>query len=387
MTIHSTPAEPLADPRGLSPIETVADLVELWQREGLVSDEQRDQLCADTRAKWHITAAQPHHRPAPSHLASLAVEALGYLGGVVVVVAIGLIVGRFWSDIPAAARLALALLCTAELLGAGRAVPAVPGTAGDRLRSVLWVAACITFGGAAAMVAYDFLDLRNDPVVLIAIISGGVLALVLWRLQPRALQHTAVFAALVIGIGVAVSMIPGPESEFYNPDAPPITEFMPGMAIWAVGLVWLMFSWAQQIRPPVLGMVLGAVVMILGAATFASVAWGVYFALATVVAVIVLAVLMRNFFLLIVGAVGALQTLPAAIITLFPGVMAAAAVLLLVGIGLVLAAVLVARGRFGHPDRPPKHDWSTCSPTVAVAVSVVVVPLVAVFIVIGALTV
>lgn len=387
MTIHSTPAEPHADPRGTTDIETVADLVRVWQAEGLVSPAEQERLCADSRADWSVRTLPPQRRQPPSHLASLAVEALGYLGGVVVVVAIGLIVGRFWSDIPDAARLVLALVCTAGLLGAGRLVPAVPHTAGDRLRSVLWVAACITFGGAAAMVAYDFLDLRNDPVVLIAIISGGVLALVLWRLHPRALQHAAVFAALVISIGVAVSMIPGPESEFYNPDTPPITEFMPGMAIWAVGLVWLMFSWAQQIRPPMLGMVLGAVVMVLGAATMVSVPLGVYFALATVAAVIVLAVLMRNFLLLIVGAVGALQTLPAAIMTLFPGVLAAAGVLLLVGIVLVVAAILVARGHFGHPDRPPRHDWSICSPTVATVVTVVVVPLVAVFIVIGALTV
>lgn len=387
MTIHSTPAEPHADPRGTSDIATVADLLRLWQTEGLLTSEQQQQLSSDPHAEWALHAKAAQRRGAPGHLASLAVEALGYLGGVVVVVAIGLIVGRFWSDIPAAVRMALALLCTAGLLGAGRLVPAVPNTAGDRLRSVLWLAACVTFGGAAAMVAYDVLDWREDAVLLTAVISGGLLGLAVWWWQPRALQHAAVFAALVISTGVAVSMIPGPAGDLYNPEVPPITEFLPGAAIWTVGLVWLMFSWARRIRPPMLGMVLGAVVMVFGSATMASVPAGVYFALATVVAVIALAVLMRNFYLLIVGALGALQTLPPAIMILFPGVIAAAGVLLLVGIGLVAAAILVARGHFGQPDRPPKHDWSTCSLTVATAITVVVVPLTAVFLVIGALTV
>ena len=50
---------------------------------------------------------------------SLIAEALGYLGGVLIVVAASLITFQYWSDIPTAGRLALPASAAALLLAAG----------------------------------------------------------------------------------------------------------------------------------------------------------------------------------------------------------------------------------------------------------------------------
>ena len=79
-------------------------------------------------------------------------------------------------------------------------------------------------------------------------------------------------------------------------------------------------------------------------------------ALVTVAAMVTLAVLSRDLLVLVVGAWGALQTLPSAINTWFPGQLAAAAALLVAGTGLVAAAIWVAR-RHEEPAEEFCQGW------------------------------
>jgi hypothetical protein len=75
---------------------------------------------------WPAARAAPRGR-------SLVTEAVGYLGGVIVVVALGLITGQFWPSLPTSTRLALAGGVTVVLLAAGWAVPGRSGGPGRRL--------------------------------------------------------------------------------------------------------------------------------------------------------------------------------------------------------------------------------------------------------------
>jgi hypothetical protein len=72
---------------------------------------------------------------------------------------------------------------------------------------------------------------------------------------------------------------------------------------------------------------------------------GLVLALCTVVAVVVVAVVIHDLLLLAVGAVGALNILPAMVNEWFPGDLAAPLVLLGVGALLVTAAVYTAGAR------------------------------------------
>jgi hypothetical protein len=75
---------------------------------------------------------------------------------------------------------------------------------------------------------------------------------------------------------------------------------------------------------------------------------GMVLALCTVVAVVVLAVVVRDLLLLAVGALGALNVLPVVVNEWFPGELAAPLVLLVVGALLVTAAVYTAKRGKGH---------------------------------------
>jgi len=75
------------------------------------------------------------------------------------------------------------------------------------------------------------------------------------------------------------------------------------------------------------------------------------FSLATVVAVVVLAVVLGDLLLLAVGSLGAIQAILMAVSEWFPNSLAAALALLVVGGGLVLTAIWIARrGARGRPS-------------------------------------
>jgi hypothetical protein len=72
---------------------------------------------------------------------------------------------------------------------------------------------------------------------------------------------------------------------------------------------------------------------------------GIALALATVVALVVLALARRDLLILGIAAVAAFLVLPPAVSTWFPGSLAAPVALLVVGVGLVAVATVMARGR------------------------------------------
>src|SRR5512139_2394464 len=97
-TAHA-PAPRPQDPRLTAEVTT-------WVAEGLITDEQGARLLARGPV-----AAPPAHRPAPT---SVVAEALGYLGGVVVLVGAILIGARVWHQIDTPGRLAVLGLAAAR---------------------------------------------------------------------------------------------------------------------------------------------------------------------------------------------------------------------------------------------------------------------------------
>jgi hypothetical protein len=74
-----------------------------------------------------------------------------------------------------------------------------------------------------------------------------------------------------------------------------------------------------------------------------SAGWGYFLALATVGALIGAGVLLGDLLLLSVGALGALQALPATVLYFLPGALAAPLALLAGGVVLITVAVWAAR--------------------------------------------
>lgn len=281
--------------------------------------------------------------PVRTHLPTMLIEALGYLGGAIVVVALGLFGSYFWSSISTLVQLLVIAAIFVALLAAGIAVPQQLGGPAVRLRSVLWVAATIAWAFLVGFAVDNYAGLHDERMAAVAAWSALALGLLLWYLNRQPLQHLAVFVALLVGVGVGTYVVQGAEPGMDNP----IWE---GAAVWVVSLIWFGFAWLDKIRPAELGIALGAIGAMFGAMLCVDNP-----ALATVsmfmlVALAVAAVVRRDFLLLAIGALGSLELLPAVIITYFPGILAAALALLAVGVLLIGAALYIARRRHRQID-------------------------------------
>lgn len=339
--------------------------VESWANGGVISPGQAALMKADIEA---AKTAQVQHR---SHVASLVVEALGYLGAVIIVVGLGMIIGEFWEELPVWLTVVGALGLAAGFVAAGAVMPVDRSDAASRLRTVLYTVAVLPFAGAVAIASYEWFGLEDIQIGVAASASAAAFAAILWYVERRPLQHVAFYVAALFTVGTTTSLVAQPAGDVFY-DEMPMWVAVTGLAIWAFGLAWFLLSWAGLIKPEELGKILGAVAMVTGLMNASQKTWAMFLGLATVAVLVVLAVRLRDFGLLIVGAVGTLQLLPMLIITLFPGVLAAALALLVVGVLLVLAAVYIARRRSELAARSDGQRELRCPLPVAIAVSAAV---------------
>jgi hypothetical protein len=338
-----------------------------WVHEGLITAEQAALMRADVPLATPTAAVWPAPRAT-----SLVIEALGYLGGVLIMVALGLVVGQYWADLSIGGQLALTGAVTVLLLFAGAAVPhRRGGGVGSRLRAVLWMAAAVGLAAFLGLAGADVFGWEESAVATFAAGGAAVLATTLWYLHRQPVLHVAVLAATVATAIAATTLLP---------DA----GFLPGVAMWGVGVVWAVLSWGGLYPPRRLGVLLGSVVTTFGALFVASEGWGSALAVTTVVALVAFALLVRDLVLLTVAALGTLNVLPVVVSRFFPGVLSAAMALLTVGLFLVGAAVVTARRKRSGPAHTNRRDWSSGPrPAALTAAAVVAVAVIAVVLALG----
>jgi hypothetical protein len=299
----------------------LAGLLDHWISADIISREQADRIREDR--------AQAPRRQ--DHTGSLVTEAMGYLGGVIVVVGLGLVLGRFWPDLTAFGRIGLAGAVAAILLAAGAVVPGRAGAAGVRLRGVLWLAGSLSVFACLALVA-DRLGWSGDRLLAFAAGGAAVVSAPLWVLHRRILQQAALLAFVIITAAAWTSMTIN-------------SNTLPGVAVWFVGVVCFVLGEFALMQPARGAQVLSAVALIIGSVWVEGEWWGTAMALATVAGLVTVAVLGRDLVLLSVASVGTLVVLPVIVLHYFPGVLSAALTLVIAGLALVGLAVLTARRR------------------------------------------
>lgn len=302
--------------------------------------------------------AAPATMPSMSR-AALVTEALGYLGGVIIVVALGLVVGSLWDELSVGVRLTLVGVVTLLLLVAGALIPVRLGATGARLRSVLWLASSAALAGFLALGGSEWAGWANETQATFVALGTALYSAVLWWSHRHLLQHIAVFVSLLGGVGAGVSLLPDGGT-------------LPGLAMWGIGAAWLALAWGGVIPGRQIGEILGAVAMVVAAATLVEEGWGVALALATVSALVGLALTLRDLFLLGVASIGTLMVLPPIMGRYFPGALAPALALLGLGVLLVVAAVLTTRRR---AESAPGEEsrWAIGTPRAGVLVAGVIV--------------
>lgn len=369
---------------GVSPAPAIAlsELIDGWVAARLVTPAQAERLRAagevmvtsgpgPAGARPGPEADDGHGRPGRS---SLVVEALAYLGGILVVIAGTIIAGQLWGDLSTGARLALVGGATGVPLGAGILVPASSGVVGARLRAVLWALSAVCFAGLLTLLGSEVLGLGDQEqgqdwryVPLLA--SGGttVYAAVLWWLRSTFVQQLATVVSAFAVVSVAAGL--------GDPAGPAV-----GLSVWGLAAVWFLLGWGGLLRPGGLVLRFAAAASVVGAlAMMQGETLGIVLALGAVIVLVAAAVLFRDLGLLAVGAVGVLFVLPRAVDHWFPSTIAVALALLAVGLALVLTAAWTARRRRAHLDEPGSgRDWALGSPTLATRAAIGLASVVAV---------
>jgi hypothetical protein len=313
--------------------------------EGLLTGEQADrirQVEARHAAEWPTAEPVPSGRPAGT---SLVIEALGYIGGILILVAAGIFLAQVWSDLSVAAELAIVGLPAAVLLVAGVFVPATESETQSRLRAVLWLLSTAAAAGFLALLATDGFDWAEADAAVFAAGGTSIYAALLWRPEGHVLQQAGLIAAIAWTAASAVAELSG------GPDV------LPGLAILGVGVAWFVLGWGGWLGARRPAYLMGAAVAGLGSIVFAELAWGHVVALLTVAATVVVAVLFRDLALLAIGAILALLVLPSAVDRFFPGVLAVPVALLVAG--LLVVGISVAMSRRQGPAIAELRDYAT----------------------------
>jgi hypothetical protein len=306
----------------MQPSPPVGELVDRWVAIGIITADQAQRIRADI-------ATVPS---APRRSSSMIAEALGYLGGIIVLVGVGLVLALQWRGLSPDGRVGLAGAVAVAFGVAGAWIPAPRLAAtGARLRGVLWLLGCAAAFACLALVGNELLHWDGNHTLLLAGGGASVASGVLWWLHRHVLQHLALVASLFVtvaaGAAIAINAPVGPR-----------------FAMWGFGVVWFLLS-LPGIVPARSGGVLGGVSATIGAISMINENWGPVLALATVVAMVIAAVLRRELAVLGVASVGTLIVLPISVDRYFPGALSAALALVLGGLVLVLVAVYAARRR------------------------------------------
>jgi hypothetical protein len=252
-----------------------------WVAAGLLSSEEASAILAHEGLA--PSAAPPALAPVPATRARLGswsvAEGLGYLGGMLAIIGLVLVVARYWADMATAGKLGLSGAGAVAFLIAGLAVRERAAPALDRLRGFLWLgstAAAALFTGVLTF--YGFGAEAAQTVVLVA---AGVVSLesgLLWRWRDRPIQQATFLAAVAAFTGALVAMFAA---------GGPV-----GVALWAVGVGFLVAGLRRWTPLPVLTEGIGSLTVVIGAVTIAT-AWegsGLIAVLATALALVAVAV-------------------------------------------------------------------------------------------------
>lgn len=309
-----------------SPRPALVHLVEACVADEVITAEQGAELVARAAEQGLIRDR------GPARGAGVATEALGYVGGVVVVVSAILIANLYWGELSATVRVAVLGATALMLLAGGLAVPERSGGVGIRLRSALWLAATAASSGFLGVLGSEALELADsDTAVLTAVGTTSVAAVLWWRHRHLVQQVAAWIAAMATAATVTADRV--------------TSDLAPGFAAWLVAAAWFATAWSGRLSPRPAAVPLSAAAAIVAAMTTTTTDWGVRLGLVTVTVPLALAVRAADLALLTVGAVGTFVVLPAAATAWFPDSAAAPFGLLCVGLLLVGIALWTARRR------------------------------------------
>ncbi len=322
--------------------DLAAQLAE-WRSAGLITAKQVKDISSyeKERATSSSATAPPEGRAAP------VAEAIGYVGAAIAIAAVGILLGDRWGDLNFGGRLAIVGLLTLIVAGAAFALRGNKREPIQRLVSVLAVAALGGVAWLTAVVVTEKTDWQMRDVVLAVSLVVFALAAPLYLCRRRAFPQLAVFVSLLVLVGVVFAR-------------PAFTGGVSwgAIAIWAVGVAWVLLALGGWHKPAELAVAAGSAVALIAATTAAAGdgrATLLWLGLATAALLMWRGVVLDEFLMVALGAIGVLIFVPQIVLEYFPKGSGAIVAMLVTGLLLVIFAVGIARERRDHGSPSAKE--------------------------------
>lgn len=309
----------------------VLDKLDEWVDQGLLDPLEADRIVDYERAE------HPRVETAP-----IATEALGYVGGVLAVIAALLLLGPDWNERTVAFHLTVTATAALATAVGGWLALVQQEPALDRLGAFLWAASVAAGWGLAGVVSAEVLELSGARAVLVAAAAAAVYASLLYLTRASAPQQLALFITSMVAAQSALALPEGGVDMFWH-----------GGLLWLFGLAWL-GSVRTELLPPTRSAEATAIAaMIVGpllARGESMVVSGLLLGLVTSAAFIVIGPRGQRTTFVVGGLIGLVAFVPQLVWELFGEAVAAPLVLFVVGLGLLASAIWSlrqVRGRRG----------------------------------------
>ncbi|HET6815763.1 MAG TPA: hypothetical protein VFH66_00845 [Mycobacteriales bacterium] len=278
---------------------------------------------------------------APPRRISLLMEAIGYIGTILVLAGGFAFAQQHWTDISEGGRLAILAVGTGIFLGIGAFVLSSTEPALRRLAAVTWAVSVGVLAGALGMVNL-LLDTSGKTPFLTIATPTAAYAVVLWLVSRHGVQQAVAFAASCVAVASVVNYLIADAS-----------GWMIALPLWGMGIGWAAAGWWRRVDPWFVAVPLGLLVA-LGAPATMDPPSGLRFGLgiATATAVMTFAVLAKVTPALAMGAVAELGYVIGAVTFYFGDTLGVPASLSIAGLLILLMAAAAARWHW-FTRRPP----------------------------------
>jgi hypothetical protein len=267
------------------------------------------------------------------------VEPVAYLGAALVAVALFLFGLEVWDRLATWGRISLAAIVTLILLGAGIALNRSETAPARRAASFAWF---LTVAGVAAttgLVLFEAVDLADDWASLLTGIITFAAGLGLYLVARTGLQQVA----MAVGAVATIATIP---------ELLPLADvWVATMMFFALGVIWMLFTWAGLLQPPGAGWAIGSLMTLaIGFATFESgdALWAII-GIAAGLGLVFLSTRVDSRSLLGIGVLGLVVWIPATVTNLFESSIAIPVAILITGVVTLTVVIAAVRLRREHP--------------------------------------
>jgi hypothetical protein len=304
-----------------------------WAQAGLVSAEQAQQIREFEQDGESVSASvgEAVTEQAKSERVAVATEAVAYIGGMLFLIGFALLVGSQWGSLNDIAHFTVAFVPAIITFVAGIGFGRHTVASFQRIGYALWALSTGFLALSAGTFAEAFLPF--DDRVDISIVATVVMAFAVGQYVFRrsALQQLLSFAAIAFFTCSLLALIDDS-----------IPTFWFGSLVVAQGLAWLLFTWADVIRPRRDGFIQGAGGALLSTQfmVFSMTDPAIGLGIALSLLFVLIGVLTSTTVLFTLGAIGLFAFAYEGVLTWFGSSVLTNAILLTVG-AIVLGAVVV----------------------------------------------